>query len=85
MIELYFWTTPNGMKPLIFLEESGLEHSLHPVNISKGAQFEPSFTRISPNQKLPAIVDRVPAGGGAPLIAGAIRTSARTWSGWSRV
>ena len=67
MIELYFWTTPNGMKPLIFLEESGLEHSLHPVDISKGAQFDPSFTRISPNQKIPAIVDRAPAGGGAPL------------------
>ena len=67
MIELYFWTTPNGMKPMIFLEESGLEHDLHPVDISKGAQFDPSFTRISPNQKIPAIVDRRPAGGGAPL------------------
>ena len=67
MIELFFWTTPNGMKPLIFLEESGLAHSLRPIDISKGKQFDPSFTRISPNHKIPAIVDRAPADGGTPL------------------
>lgn len=71
MIELYFWTTPNGMKPLILLEETGLAHDLRPVNISKGEHFTEAFTRISPNQKIPAIVDRAPAdgteSGGAPI------------------
>ena len=71
MIELYFWTTPNGMKPLILLEETGLAHTIRPVNISKGEHFTEAFTRISPNQKIPAIVDRAPAGGsesgGAPI------------------
>ena len=67
MIELYFWTTPNGMKPLILLEETGLEHAIHPVNISRGEQFSETFTRISPNQKIPAIVDRAPAGADAPV------------------
>ncbi len=62
MIDLYFWTTPNGMKPLILLEETGLEHTIHPVNISRGEQFAIAFTRISPNQKIPAIIDRAPAG-----------------------
>ncbi len=63
MIELYFWTTPNGMKPLIMLEETGLAHSIHPVNISKGEQFFEAFTAISPNQKIPALVDRATANG----------------------
>ena len=63
MIELYFWTTPNGMKPLIMLEETGLEHSIHPVNISTGEQFFEGFTAISPNQKIPALVDRATANG----------------------
>ena len=67
MIELYLWTTPNGMKPLILLEETGLAHDLRPVNISKGEHFTEAFTRISPNQKIPAIVDRSPAGGAAPI------------------
>ena len=67
MIELYFWTTPNGMKPLILLEETGLAHTIQPVNISKGEHFTEAFARISPNQKIPAIVDRVPAGDGAPV------------------
>ncbi len=67
MIELYFWTTPNGMKPLILLEETGLAHTIRPVNISKGEHFTEAFTRISPNQKIPAIVDPAPAGGGTPL------------------
>jgi len=67
MIELYFWTTPNGMKPLILLEELGLEHTVRPVNISKGEQFSRAFTQISPNQKIPAIVDRAPADGGEQI------------------
>ena len=67
MIELYFWTTPNGMKPLILLEETGLEHVIHPVNISRGEQFAVAFTRISPNRKIPAMVDRGPADGDAPV------------------
>ncbi len=67
MIELYFWTTPNGMKPLIFLEETGLEHDIRPVDISQGAQFSEAFTKISANQKIPALVDRAPIGGAAPV------------------
>ncbi len=67
MIDLYFWTTPNGMKPLILLEETGLGHTIHPVNISRGEQFAHPFTRISPNQKIPAIVDRAPADGGEQI------------------
>ncbi len=67
MIELYFWTTPNGMKPLILLEELGLAYTVRPVNISTGEQFSRAFTRISPNQKIPAIVDRAPADGGEQI------------------
>ena len=67
MIELYFWTTPNGMKPLILLEEMGIEHAVHPVNISKGEQFSQAFTRVSPNQKIPAIIDHTPRKGEAPI------------------
>jgi GST-like protein len=67
MIELYFWTTPNGYKPLIFLEETGLDYVLKPVDIGAGAQFEPDFLRISPNNRIPAIVDTAPKGGGAPV------------------
>ncbi len=67
IIDLYFWTTPNGYKPLLFLEESGIDHEIHPVNISKGEQFEPRFLKISPNNRIPAIVDHKPADGGAPL------------------
>lgn len=67
MIDLYFWTTPNGMKPLIFLEETGLAHTIRPVNISRGEQFSEAFTRIAPNQKIPALVDHAPAEGDAPV------------------
>jgi GST-like protein len=67
MIELYFWTTPNGYKPLIFLEETDLDYVLKPVDIGAGAQFEPDFLRISPNNRIPAIVDTAPKGGGAPV------------------
>ena len=67
MIELYFWTTPNGYKPLLFLEEAGIDYEIRPVNISKGEQFEPEFLKISPNNRIPAIVDHDPEDGGAPL------------------
>jgi GST-like protein len=67
MIELYFWTTPNGYKPLIFLEETGLDYVLKPVDIGAGAQFEPGFLRIAPNNRIPAIVDTAPKGGGGPV------------------
>ncbi len=67
MIDLYYWTTPNGHKITIFLEETGLAHRLIPVNIGKGEQFAPAFLQISPNNKIPAIVDHAPAGGGAPI------------------
>jgi GSH-dependent disulfide-bond oxidoreductase len=67
MIDLYFWTTPNGYKPLIFLEEAGLEYRLVPVNISAGDQFKPEFLAISPNNRMPAMVDPAPADGGEPL------------------
>ncbi|GGJ96682.1 glutathione S-transferase C-terminal domain-containing protein [Luteimonas terricola] len=66
MIELYYWPTPNGHKVTLFLEEAGLEYRIHPVNIGTGAQFEPDFLAISPNNKMPAIVDTAPADGGAP-------------------
>ena len=67
MIELYYWTTPNGHKITIFLEEAGLPYSIVPVNISKGEQFRPEFLRISPNNRIPAIVDDAPTSGGRPL------------------
>ncbi len=67
MIDLHFWTTPNGYKPLMLLEESGLPYRLVRVDISKGEQFKPEFLAISPNNRIPAIVDHAPADGGAPL------------------
>ncbi len=67
MIDLHYWPTPNGHKITLFLEESGLDYTLHPVDIGKGAQFEPDFLAISPNNKMPAIVDRAPSDDGAPL------------------
>ncbi len=67
MIDLYFWTTPNGYKPMLFLEEAGVPYTIVPVDIGKGEQFEPEFLKISPNNRIPAIVDHAPAGGGAPI------------------
>lgn len=67
MIDLYYWPTPNGHKITLFLEEAGLDYRIIPVDIGKGDQFEPDFLRISPNNKMPAIVDHEPADGGAPL------------------
>lgn len=57
MIDLYTWTTPNGHKVHIMLEEIGAEYTAHPINIGKGDQFTPEFLEISPNNKIPAIVD----------------------------
>ena len=67
MIDFYFWTTPNGYKVLTFLEETGIPYRIEPVNISKGQQFEPEFLRISPNNKMPAIVDNSPGESGVPI------------------
>jgi len=67
MIDLYYWPTPNGHKVALFLEEAGLEYRIHPVNIGAGDQFKPEFLAISPNNKMPAIVDNAPADGGAPV------------------
>lgn len=58
MIDLYTWTTPNGRKVSILLEELGLEYQVHPINIGKGDQKTPEFLKISPNNKIPAIVER---------------------------
>jgi len=67
MIDLYYWTTPNGHKITMFLEETGLPYRLIPVHIGKGEQFRPEFLKISPNNRIPAIVDHQPNSGGSPL------------------
>ncbi len=67
MIDLYYWTTPNGHKITLFLEEAGLAYNLIPVNIGKGDQFKPEFLRIAPNNRIPAMVDHQPADGGEPI------------------
>ena len=67
MIDLYYWTTPNGHKITLFLEESGLPYRILPINIGKGEQFHPDFLRIAPNNRIPAIVDTDPTGGGEPI------------------
>jgi GST-like protein len=67
MIELYYWTTPNGHKVTIFLEEVCVPYRIHPVNIGKGDQFKPDFLALSPNNRIPAILDTAPADGGAPI------------------
>ena len=67
MIELYYWPTPNGHKVTMLLEEVGVPYDIKPVDISAGDQFKPDFLKISPNNRMPAIVDHVPADGGAPI------------------
>ena len=67
MIDLYYWTTPNGHKMTIFLEEAALAYRIVPVNISTGEQFKPDFLKIAPNNRIPALVDDEPPGGGAPV------------------
>ena len=64
MIDLYYWPTPNGWKVSIMLEECGLDYELKPVDIGGGDQFTADFLRISPNNRMPAIVDHDPIGGG---------------------
>jgi len=67
MIDLYYWTTPNGHKITIFLEEAGVPYRIVPVNIGKGEQFAADFLNIAPNNRIPAIVDTAPADGGGPI------------------
>ena len=67
MIDLYYWPTPNGHKITMFLEETGTPYSIKPINIGKGEQFQADFLRISPNNRMPALVDHAPRDGGAPI------------------
>src|SRR5688500_2735917 len=67
MIDLYYWTTPNGHKVTMLLEELGLPYRIVPIHIGKGEQFAPDFLRIAPNNRIPAIVDHAPVGGGDSL------------------
>ncbi|HZF27185.1 MAG TPA: glutathione binding-like protein [Steroidobacteraceae bacterium] len=67
MIDVYYWPTPNGHKIRMFMEETQLAHRIIPVNIGQGDQFTPAFLAISPNNRMPAIVDHEPRGGGAPV------------------
>ena len=67
MIDLYYWTTPNGHKITIFLEETGEPYRIIPINIGAGDQFKPEFLAVAPNNRIPAIVDRAPADGGEPI------------------
>ncbi len=67
MIDVYYWPTPNGWKVTIMLEECGLPYTVKPVDIGGGDQFKPDFLRLSPNNRMPAIVDHEPLGGGKPL------------------
>jgi GST-like protein len=67
MIDLHYWPTPNGHKITIMLEETGLDYTIHPVDIGKGEQFAPDFLAIAPNNRMPAIVDHDPAVGGPPI------------------
>ena len=66
-LDLYFWTTPNGYKPLLFLEEAELPYNLVPVNIGAGEQFDPAFLKIAPNNRIPALVDPAPKDRGRPI------------------
>jgi GST-like protein len=67
MIDLYYWPTPNGHKITMFLEEAGLDYRIIPVDIGAGDQFQPAFLEISPNNRMPAIIDHDPADGEGPL------------------
>jgi GST-like protein len=67
MIDLYYWPTPNGHKVTMFLEETAMPYNILPVNIGAGEQFKPEFLAISPNNRMPAIVDHLPREGGAPI------------------
>ncbi|MEO1091316.1 MAG: glutathione S-transferase N-terminal domain-containing protein [Pseudomonadota bacterium] len=67
MLELYYWTTPNGHKITMFLEEAGLDYEIRTIDIGRGDQFDPGFLQISPNNRIPALVDHAPADGAGPL------------------
>ena len=67
MIDLHYWPTPNGHKITMYLEETALPYRILPIDISKGEQFAPEFLAISPNNRMPAILDTTPADGGAPI------------------
>jgi GSH-dependent disulfide-bond oxidoreductase len=67
VIDLYYWPTPNGHKITLFLEETGMPYTIIPVDIGKGEQFHPKFLAISPNNRMPAIVDHTPMERGAPI------------------
>ena len=67
MIDLHYWPTPNGHKITMFLEEAELDYRIVPVDIAKGEQFRPGFLAISPNNRMPAIIDHDPADGGAAV------------------
>lgn len=67
MIDLYYWTTPNGHKITLFLEETGLSYKIFPINIGKGEQFQAEFLKVAPNNRIPAIVDHAPGDGAAPI------------------
>jgi GSH-dependent disulfide-bond oxidoreductase len=67
MIDLYYWPTPNGHKITLFLEEAQLPYTIKPVNLTKGEQFGPEFLAISPNNRMPAIIDHAPLEKGAPI------------------
>ena len=66
MLQLHYWPTPNGHKITVFLEEAELPYEIVPVNIGEGDQFHPDFLSISPNNRIPALVDDSPADGGGP-------------------
>ena len=67
MIELFYWPTPNGRKIPLFLEEAEIEYRITRVDIGKGDQFKPDFLAISPNNRMPAIIDHAPVDGGKPI------------------
>ena len=67
MLELHYWPTPNGKKVTILLEELGMPYTIRPTNIGRGDQFDPEFLKFSPNNRMPALVDTEPKGGGAPI------------------
>ena len=67
MIDLHYWPTPNGHKITLFLDEAGVEYRIIPVNIGAGEQFQPDFLKIAPNNRMPAIIDHDPEGGGEPI------------------
>ncbi|HEX2690609.1 MAG TPA: glutathione S-transferase N-terminal domain-containing protein, partial [Kofleriaceae bacterium] len=67
VIDLYYWQTPNGRKATILLEELELPYRVIPVDIGHGEQLKPEFLAISPNNRIPAIVDHAPADGGGPF------------------